>query len=62
MIKKPCQFQLSLLEFLGDGGNLLDAILVGGQVTLEGFVLLFQGFQFGQAARAEVLRAHTANI
>jgi len=45
-----------LLQFLGDGGDLLHAILVGGQVRLKGFVLLLQGLQLVELALAEVLR------
>lgn len=45
-----------LLQLLGNGGDLLDAILVGGQVRLKGFVLLLQGLQLVELALAEVLR------
>jgi hypothetical protein len=40
---------------LSDGSNLFDSILVGSQVALESFVLLFESLQFRQAARAEIL-------
>lgn len=40
---------------MSDGGDLLDAVLVGRQVGLEGFVLLLQRLQFVEAALPEVL-------
>lgn len=47
---------IDLLQFLGDGCDLLDSVLVGGEVRLEGFVLLLQSLDFVEAALAEVLR------
>lgn len=47
--------QLHLLQLLGNGGNLFDAILVGGQIRLKGFVLLLEGLQLVELALTEVL-------
>lgn len=45
----------AVLELLGDGGDLLDAVLVRGQVALEGLVLADEGFDVGQRGRLVVL-------
>lgn len=45
-----------VLEFLCDGGDLLDAVLVRGEVGLEGLVLLLQRLDVVQLALPEVLR------
>ena len=49
------QCPLSLLELLGNGGNLLHAVLVGGQVTLEGLVFLEQGLDLREGSRLVIL-------
>lgn len=50
-----------VLEFLGDGGDLFDTVLVGGQVALEGLVLLLERLELGQPARTEVLQTPKAS-
>lgn len=47
--------QLRVLEFLRDGRDLLHAVLVRGQVALEGLVLPQQGSQLRQRRRLVVL-------
>ena len=42
------------LELLGDGSDLLDAVLVGSQIALEGLVLLLEGLEVVELALAEV--------
>lgn len=48
VVSRPC-------NHLGNGGDLLDPVLVGGQVALEGLVLLLEGLDLVEAALAEVL-------
>ena len=45
----------NLLELLGDGSDLLDAILVSCEIALESLVLLLQSLQLVQLALSEVL-------
>merc|ERR1719447_1734311 len=45
------------VELLGNGSNLLDAVLVGGQVGFESFVLLLHRLQLEDLAVLVVLRA-----
>ena len=52
-----CVVVVEIVEFLGDGGDLFDSVLVGGQVWLERLVLLDQSLQLRQVARSVVFRA-----
>ena len=44
-----------ILEFLCDGGNLLHAVLVGGEVTLKGLMLLEQGLDLRESGGLVIL-------
>ena len=46
---------VKIVQFLGNGGDLLDSVLVSGQVRLEGLVFLDERLELGEGAGSVVL-------
>ena len=46
---------VKIVQFLGDSGDLLDSVLVSGEVGFEGFVFLDERLELGKGAGSIVL-------